>query len=63
MVNMDGDVVGVISFQSAFGQNLNFAIAGKNVLKLQNMTANKTLVEWTYSASDKNASEIAASMI
>ena len=53
VVNMEGDVVGVISFQSTFGQNLNFAIAGKNVLELDNMTANKTLAEWTYSVSNQ----------
>lgn len=53
VVNMLGDVVGVISFQSAFGQNLNFAIAGKNVLNLENMAVSKTLVEWTYRNSDQ----------
>jgi tetratricopeptide (TPR) repeat protein len=53
VMDMQGNVVGVISFQSIFGQNLNFAISGEKVLKLQDHAFGKTLAEWTYSISSE----------
>jgi tetratricopeptide (TPR) repeat protein len=53
VVDMEGNVVGVISFQSILGQNLNFAISGEKVVQLQDESAGKTLAEWTYSISNE----------
>jgi len=55
VVNMQGNVIGVISFQSAFGQNLNFAVSGVRALELQDEAVPQTLAEWTYSISDEKA--------
>lgn len=55
VVNMDGEVVGVASFQFLQGQNLNFAIAGQSILELEPLRGSQTLSEWTYqSATDKS---------
>lgn len=53
VVNMEGKVVGVATFQFIQGQNLNFAISGKSVLDLKTNTPGQTLSEWTYSQSDQ----------
>jgi len=51
VINMDGKVIGVVSFISAPGQNLNFAVAGQSVLNLRNEKTAQTMSEWTYSVS------------
>jgi tetratricopeptide (TPR) repeat protein len=51
VVNMEGKVVGVASFQFIQGQNLNFAIAGRSILDLKTHTPGQTLSEWTYNQS------------
>lgn len=48
VVNMRGKVVGVVSFQAAMGQNLNFAVSSKGILDLKQSKTSKTLSEWTY---------------
>jgi len=48
VVNMKGKVVGVASFQSTRGQNLNFAVSGKGIFDLKHSKTSKTLSEWTY---------------
>ena len=48
VVNMSGNVVGVVSFQAVKGQNLNFAVSGKGILDLKQNETLKTLSEWTY---------------
>jgi tetratricopeptide (TPR) repeat protein len=48
VVNMSGNVIGVISFQAVKGQNLNFAVSGKGILDLKQNETLKTLSEWTY---------------
>ena len=48
VVNMNGNVVGVVSFQATMGQNLNFAVAAKGILDLAPNRKQKTLSEWTY---------------
>ncbi|MBW1962954.1 MAG: tetratricopeptide repeat protein [Deltaproteobacteria bacterium] len=53
VVNMRGKAVGVISFQSVFGQNLNFAVSGRKVIELVDETVGKTLAEWTYRMSNQ----------
>jgi tetratricopeptide (TPR) repeat protein len=53
VVNMEGKVVGVATFQFLQGQNLNFAISGKSILDLKTNTPGQTLSEWTYSQSNQ----------
>lgn len=48
VVNMKGQVVGVVSFQATAGQNLNFAVSSKGVLNLKQNKNLKSLSEWTY---------------
>lgn len=48
VVNMNGEIMGVASFQSVQGQNLNFAIPGAYVLKLKN-AGRKNIAEWSKS--------------
>ena len=52
VVNMEGQVVGVASFQFLQGQNLNFAISGKSILDLKTNKPGRTLSEWTYRISN-----------
>jgi tetratricopeptide (TPR) repeat protein len=54
VVNMRGKVVGVASFQTTRGQNLNFAVSGKGVLDLKPSKTSKTLSEWTYAIKMKS---------
>jgi tetratricopeptide (TPR) repeat protein len=51
VINMEGKVIGVVSFILQPGQNLNFAVAGQSVLDLKDETTVMTLPEWTYSVS------------
>jgi tetratricopeptide (TPR) repeat protein len=53
VVNMEGQVVGVASFQFLQGQNLNFAISGKSILDLKTNKPGQTLSEWTYRISNQ----------
>ena len=53
VVNMQGKVVGVATFQAVAGQNLNFAVAANSVLKLKNDPIRMTLSEWTYAMSEQ----------
>jgi tetratricopeptide (TPR) repeat protein len=51
VINMDGKVIGVVSFIVEPGQNLNFAVAGQSILDLKDEKPVMTLPEWTYSVS------------
>ena len=53
VINMDGKVIGVVSFILEPGQNLNFAVTGQSVLDLKDEKTVMTLPEWTYSVSTK----------
>ena len=48
VVNQYGQVVGIVSFQSRIGQNLNFALASDNLLKLEKTETALSVSEWTY---------------
>jgi tetratricopeptide (TPR) repeat protein len=48
VVDRDGQVVGIVSFQSRIGQNLNFALASDNLLKLEKTETALSVSEWTY---------------
>ncbi len=48
VVNAQGRVIGVVSFQAQAGQNLNFAVASENLLKLEALAAEPSVTEWTY---------------
>ncbi len=46
VLTMDGKVIGIVTFFSAAGQNLNFAIPGERIAKLSSSGEAKTLAEW-----------------
>jgi len=58
VVNMKGEVVGVISFFAASGQNLNFAIPGERIAGLKPEDG-RTLSEWNESGMEELADQIA----
>ena len=51
VVNLNGQVIGVATFQLLRGQNLNFAVAGKSVLKLKPTGPALALSRWTFNNS------------
>ena len=51
VINLDGQVVGVATFQMVKGQNLNFAVAANSVLKLKPTKAGQTISLWTFTNS------------
>ncbi len=53
VVNMKGQVIGVATFQLIEGQNLNFAVSGRQVLALKPEKKSKTLKEWSVGVSKK----------
>jgi len=61
VVNLQGKVVGVASFQFLQGQNLNFAIAGNSILDLKADKPEQSLSEWTFKQSNQK-SRLAAEM-
>ncbi|MDX2433241.1 MAG: trypsin-like peptidase domain-containing protein, partial [Desulfobacterales bacterium] len=48
VVNMRGQVVGVVSFYLAKGQSLNFAVPSQYLINLKPAKTPETLSEWTY---------------
>jgi tetratricopeptide (TPR) repeat protein len=52
VVNMEGEVIGIATFQLVEGQNLNFAIPGKRIAKLKTEKG-KTLNQWKMSETDE----------
>lgn len=46
-LNLKGQVIGVVSFQTARGQNLNFAVSVKSLEMLTNETRELSIAEWT----------------
>ena len=55
VVNMNGKVVAVATFQFVQGQNLNFAIASQSIRQLQANQAGRSLSEWTFNQSNQKA--------
>jgi tetratricopeptide (TPR) repeat protein len=55
VVNLEGNVVGVATFQFLQGQNLNFAIAGNSILDLETDKSGQSLSEWTFKQSNKKS--------
>jgi tetratricopeptide (TPR) repeat protein len=55
VVNLQGKVVGVASFQFLQGQNLNFAIAGNSILDLKTDKPGQSLSEWTFKQSNQKS--------
>jgi tetratricopeptide (TPR) repeat protein len=55
VVNLQGKVVGVASFQFLQGQNLNFAIAGNSILDLKTDETAQSLSEWTFKQSNQKS--------
>ena len=53
VVNMEGKVVGVATFQFLQGQNLNFAISGNSILDLKVDKPGQSLPEWTFNQSNQ----------
>ena len=50
VVNMKGQVVGVVSFYLIKGQNLNFAIPSRYLIDLKPLKPHKTISEWSWAA-------------
>jgi hypothetical protein len=48
VMNMDGKVIGVVSFQSTAGQNINFAVSGKRIGQMTDLETPLSVAEWTY---------------
>ncbi len=48
VINLNGNVVGVVSFQSLLGQNLNFAVASRGILNLNDDLPGKPISQWTF---------------
>jgi tetratricopeptide (TPR) repeat protein len=55
VVNLQGKVVGVATFQFLQGQNLNFAIAGNSILDLKTDKPGQSLSEWTFKKSNQKS--------
>ena len=53
VVNMKGQVIGIVSFYLIKGQNLNFAIPAKYIFDLKPSRIVKTISEWTYGIGKK----------
>lgn len=53
VLNQDGEVIGVVTFQAARGQNLNFAISIDALEMLVNEASELSLAEWTIRNSKK----------
>ena len=51
VINLKGQVIGVATFQFLRGQNLNFAVAGKSVLKLKPTGPAVAISRWTFNNS------------
>ena len=51
VINLKGQVIGVATFQFVRGQNLNFAVAGKSVLKLKPTGPALAISRWTFNNS------------
>jgi tetratricopeptide (TPR) repeat protein len=48
VVNTKGEVVGIATFQFIQGQNLNFAVAARQIMGMRKFGAPKTVSEWTF---------------
>lgn len=51
VINLKGQVIGVATFQMIRGQNLNFAVTGKSVLKLKPTGPGLAMSLWTFNNS------------
>jgi len=48
VVNTKGEVVGIATFQFIQGQNLNFAVAARQIMGMRKFGTPKTVSEWTF---------------
>ena len=48
VVNLDGEVVGVVTFMMVFGQNLNFAVSAAGISSLIEKPDPPSIAEWTH---------------
>lgn len=48
VANLNGEVIGVATFQASVGQNLNFAVSGRSVIEMPALSEPLSLSEWTY---------------
>jgi tetratricopeptide (TPR) repeat protein len=51
VVNLKGQVVGIATFQFLQGQNLNFAVAARQIMALNHFESAKSVSEWAFAAS------------
>ncbi|BBO67870.1 hypothetical protein DSCA_18000 [Desulfosarcina alkanivorans] len=60
VLNRDGEAIGVVTFQAAKGQNLNFAISIDALEMLSDETSQLSIAEWTIRNSQKGPALAAA---
>jgi tetratricopeptide (TPR) repeat protein len=60
VVDQQGRVVGVVSFQTKVGQNINFAVGAENLHKLEDQPPQTSVAEWTYLQARRKPREIQA---
>jgi tetratricopeptide (TPR) repeat protein len=53
VLNLSGQVIGIVTFMVAAGQNLNFAVAAEGIKALHPKTNATSVAQWTYSHSLK----------
>lgn len=53
VIDMKGRVIGIVTFQSVMGQNINFAVSSKKIFELSDESPGSTIAEWTYSVSSQ----------
>jgi len=54
VINMKGKVVGIATFQSTVGQNLNFAVSGSSIIRLKANKTIQSMAEWAFSFGEEN---------
>jgi len=47
VINLDGEVLGVVTFMAVLGQNLNFAVSAAGISKMKQLPDAPTVAEWT----------------
>ena len=60
VVNLDGELVGVVTFMAVYGQNLNFAVSAEGIMRLKTRANPPSIAEWTHFKTLQEPSRAAA---